>query len=174
MISGDWIRLLESDKEAFKIKLTDEQVSTISKQKFKNYVKQKSIELTIMYLEKLKKKNSKSKQLEVSNLETSPYLLDSRFSKEERELLFRLRSKTLSVKENFKNAYLNNNMLCDLCSLFPCTQSHPLQCPKLNQTIIVEEKTILNDNFIYGSVEQQLVYVKIFKHFWELRENLLS
>ena len=56
----------------------------------------------------------------------------------------------------------------------PSTQSHPLQCPKLNLTIIVEEKTILSDNFIYGSVEQQLVYVKIFKHFWDLRENLLS
>ena len=65
-------------------------------------------------------------------------------------------------------------MLCELCSLFPCTQSHPLQCPKLNLTIIVEEKTNLAETFIYGSVEQQLVYVKIYKQFWDLREQLLS
>ena len=137
-------------------------------------MKQKSIELTAVYLEKLKKKNSKSKQLEVSSMKTSPYLLDSRFSREERELLFKLRSKTIFVKGNFKNAYLNNDMLCNLCSLFPCTQSHPLQCPKLNLTIIVEEKTNLAETFIYGSVEQQLVYVKIYKQFWDLREQLLS
>ena len=86
-------------------------------------------------------KHSKSKELEVEDLSISPYLIDRRFSKENRELLFKLRSKTILVKENFKNAYLNNDMLCELCLLFPCTQSHPLQCPKLNTNLLVDNKT---------------------------------
>ena len=79
----------------------------------------------------------------------------------ERELLFQLRAKTIDVKENFRNAYLNNDMLCDLCRLFPCTQSHPLQCPKLKTRIIVDKNLNLDDKFLYGTVDQQLPYVKI-------------
>ena len=108
------------------------------------------------------------------DMRISPYLQDSRFSRCERDLLFKLRSKTIWVKENFKNAYLNNDMLCDLCKLFPCTQSHPLQCPQLMTSMIVDKKLKLNDKFIYGDVDQQLVYVKIYKQYWDLREQMLQ
>ena len=40
--------------------------------------------------------------------------------------------------------------------------------------MVVEDGTKLNDNYIYGDLEQQLLYVKIYKNFWELRENLLN
>ena len=108
------------------------------------------------------------------DMRISPYLQDSRFSKSERELLFKLRSKTIWVKDNFRNAYLDNDMLCDLCKLFPCTQSHPLQCPQLTTTMIVDKKLNINDKFIYGDVDQQLVYVKIYKQYWDLREEMLT
>ena len=173
-VCGDWIELLEKDKEQFGINISDDEVSNISQQKFKKYVKQKSIEVTIEFLEKLKKKNSKSKQLDVTDMTTSPYLLDSRFSKAERELLFRLRSRTILVKENFSNAYPNNDMMCELCKLFPCTQFHPIQCPELNASIIVEKTLNINENFIYGTIDEQLVYVKIYKHFWDLREKIFK
>ena len=78
------------------------------------------------------------------------------------------------MKENFKNAYINNNMLCDLCKLFPCTQAHPLQCPMLKTRIIVDTKLNLNDKFLYGDVDQQLVYVKIYKQFWDFRVELIA
>ena len=137
-------------------------------------MKQKSVELTVKHLENLKKKHSKSSQLEVRDMSVSPYLVDSRFSKEERELLFKLRSKTISVKGNFPNAYFNNDMLCDLCHLFPCTQTHPLQCPALSVKIVVEKDLKLSERFIYGTVDQQLLYVKIFAQFWNLREKILK
>ena len=62
-VSGDWIHLLEADKKQFDISFSDTEVSTISKEKFKNYVKKKAQELTIEWLEKLKEKNSKSKNI---------------------------------------------------------------------------------------------------------------
>ena len=74
----------------------------------------------------------------------------------------------------FPYAYLHNNMLCELCKLFPCTQSHTLHCPKLTTTMVVDNKIKLNESFLYGSVEQQLVYVKIYKLFWDLREKVVA
>ena len=173
-ISGDWTLQLEKDKEQFNLNLSDQELISISQEKFKNYIKKRSIQLTSEYLEKLQKKNSKSKQLDMRDMRISPYLLDSRFSKCERELLFKLRSKTVWVKGNFPNAYLENNMLCELCRLFPCIQSHPLQCPKLTSSLIVEEKLNISEKFIYGYVDQQLLYVKIYKQHWDLREKRLK
>ena len=173
-VHGDWINLLKTDKSDFGINISDDEAAALSQQKFKDFIKKRSVELTIKYLENLKSNHSKSSQLDVRDMEISPYLVDSRFLKEEREILFKLRSRTISVKQNFQNAYMNNDMLCDLCQLFPCTQSHPLQCPVLSSTLIVDKNINLRDSFVYGTVEQQLLYVKIYKHFWDLRDKLLK
>ena len=173
-VSGDWVKLLETDKEEFKINLTDEEVCRLSALKFKNYLKKKSVELTIQYLQRLKRKHSKSEHLDVTDLAMSEYLIDDRFTKSERELLFKLRSRTVLVKDNFKNAYLNNDMLCELCNLFTCTQSHPLQCPRINSRIIVDKQLNISDKFIYGTVDEQLLYVRIYKQFWDIREEMIS
>ena len=173
-ISGDCVNQLENDKEKFSITLSDKEMASISQEKFRKYVRKKSIELTIEYLEKLQRKNSKSKLLDMKDMRISSYLQDIRFSKCERELLFQLRSRTIWVKENFPNAYLDNNMLCDLCQLFPCTQSHPLHCPKLTTTMIVDKKLNISDSHLYGDVDQQLVYVKIYKQYWDLREQMMT
>ena len=173
-VTGDWVKLLETDKEEFNINLTDEEVCKLSEMKFKNYLKKKSVELTIQYLQKLKRKHSKSEHLDVSDLAISEYLIDDRFTKSERELLFKLRSRTVSVKDNFKNAYLNNDMLCELCKLFTCTQSHPLQCPRINSRIIVDKQLNVSDKFIFGTVDEQLLYVRIYQQFWDIREQMIS
>ena len=111
--------------------MTDTDIQSVSLYKFKQFIKKKAKELMIEYLSSLQQKHSKSKDLDVEDLEMSPYLCDPRFNKTEREILFKLRSRTIQTKENFQNAYLNNDMLCELCKLFPCTQFHPLQCPSL-------------------------------------------
>ena len=40
--------------------------------------------------------------------------------------------------------------------------------------MVVDNKLKLNENYLYGNVEQQLVYVKIFKLFWDLREKIVA
>lgn len=173
-VVGDWIHLLEKDKKMYGLEVDDETIAALSKQKFKNLVKKRSKELTIKHLNTQKRKHKKSEQLEVGDLSISPYLSDTRFSKNERELLFKLRSKTIQVKDNFKNAYQNNDLLCDLCKLFPCTQSHPMQCPQLNLSLVVDKTLHMDEKLIYGSADEQLLYIKIFTQFWELRERLLN
>ena len=100
-VSGDWIEMLETDKKLFHIDLIDEEVEKITKQKCKAFVRRKAEELTKEYLKNLQRKHSKSRNLEIDELSVSPYLLDSRFTKEDRELLFKLRSRTVWVKANF-------------------------------------------------------------------------
>jgi hypothetical protein len=128
----------------------------------------------VEYLLSLQQKHSKSRDLDVENLEMSPYLCDPRFNKKEREILFKLRSRTIQTKENFQNAYLNNNMLCELCKLFPCTQFHPLQCPSLMTRIMVDENVKISEKHVYGSVDQQLLFVKIYTQFWDLRQDIMQ
>ena len=132
-------------------------------------MKKKAKEVKIKFLE-----NSTSQKLDVKDTNPSLYLLDDRFSKDERELLFRLRSRTVLVKGNFPNAYMNNDMLCELCKLFSCTQEHPLQCPELQASLVVDKSIKLNETFLYGTIDQQLTYVKIYQQFWNLRETSLS
>ena len=97
-VCGDWVTLLERDKAQFGVSLSDEDIQKISQFKFKNFIKKKAQELMVENLKKMQSKNSKSKQLEVEDFSISQYLLDARFSKEEREILFKLRSKTIQNK----------------------------------------------------------------------------
>ena len=124
------------------------------------------------YLNNLKKGHSKSEYLNCTELQTAEYLLDQRFSKTEKQLLLRLRSKTLDVKQNFKN--LHKNPWCTSCKLFPETQSHLLQCPALVQKLkyLIGKTSKLNEKFVYGNINQQEIIVKIYSDLLEVRENL--
>jgi hypothetical protein len=103
-------------------------------------------------------------------LSISPYLTDNRFSRSERDLLFKLRSRTVQVNNNFQNGNLEN-MMCDLCNLFTCTHEHVLSCPVLTVKCTIVNTKSINHSFIYGSVDQQLTYMKIYSQFWEQKES---
>ena len=172
-IQGDWIKLLQVDKALFKITLSDEEMEKLSKYKIQSYLKKLSCEMTIEYIEKLKQKHTKTQHYDTSNLSTATYLVDSRFSKCERELLFKLRSRTVQVKYNFQSGNIEN-LLCDLCNLFTCTQEHVLSCPVLTaQCKMVNTKTV-EHSFIHGNVDQQLLYTRIYSKFWDARKSLIE
>ena len=71
----------------------------------KTMLKEKVCEVTVRFLNKFKSKHSKSVGVHFTAGSVAPYLIDERFSQSERDLLFKLRSKTLFVKENFSHIY---------------------------------------------------------------------
>ena len=77
------------------IELSDGEMEAISKYKIQNYLKKRVREVTLEYVEGLKQKHSKTQKYDTSRLSTSPYLNDSSFTKTERELLFKLRTRTI-------------------------------------------------------------------------------
>ena len=123
-------------------------------------------------LSELKKKHSKSKYLNCEKLKPAEYLLDASFTTTEKQLLFKLRSKTLEVKKNFPGLY--SNLWCTSCGLFPESQSHLLQCPAIvvHLRYLAGTTSKLCENHIYGKLEQQKVIVKIYSDILDIRENL--
>ena len=172
-VQGDWVKLLDFDKEMFNISMDDEDIESISSFKLKNYLKKTAQKLTLNFVESLKQKHSKSENYDTDELKTAEYLIDRRFSKHERELLFKLRSRTIQVKNNFQNGNLEN-LFCDLCKLFICTQEHVLSCPKITKNVRIVNTVKLEHSDIFGNVDQQLTFVKIYSQFWSERQTLLE
>jgi hypothetical protein len=168
---GDWVRLVDADKTELGITLSDMEIQGVSKNVFQKFVKKKVKINMLKNLSELKRKHSKAKFLSCAELKPANYIQDSRFNTKEKQLLFKLRSKTLDVKENFRG--LNNNPWCIACGLFPETQSHLLQCPQLVIGLKYPnlKTSRLNENFIYGNMEQQQMIVKIYSEVLEIREN---
>ena len=126
----------------------------------------------LKHLNSLKVKHSKAKFLDCKDVKTAEYLLSSNFTSREKRLLFKLRSKTLDVKQNFPGQ--NRNSWCSSCGLFPETQSHLLQCTEITPKLgYLHGKTSkLNENLVYGNINQQQMIVKIYSDILEVRDNL--
>ena len=60
---GDWVKLIENDKQILKIDHEDEEIEKMSKYKFKKFVKKVIAEGALAYLLKIKETHSKLKDL---------------------------------------------------------------------------------------------------------------
>ena len=100
------------------------------------------------------------------------YIRDSRQSTRKKQLLFRLRSRTIDDKKNFGGKF--DNLWCTSCGIFQETQGHLLQCAPLVKNLkYLEGKTSdLNENDVYGSIEQQIRIVNIYSDILQEREKL--
>ena len=113
--------------------MTDDEIRSMKKDTFKNYIRRKVDKVGLEYLQNLAEKHSKSKfTLDQTKLEKQEYLSDGRFSKSESQLLFSIRSRMLPLKNNFKNLH-NNNMKCLTCEdeLSLEDENHILKCETL-------------------------------------------
>ena len=121
-----------------------------------------------------KKIHSKSKALDCTKLETAEYLKSAKFNTKQKQLLFKLRSKTLDVKQNFPGK--PGSPWCRTCKLFPEFQSHLLQCPEIVTKLnYLDLKTsTINENMIYSDLQKQEIIVNIYSDILEIRKNLLA
>ena len=173
-VTGDWCNLVESDKIELGISLTDNELQTISKTGFKNIVKKKIQSKYLSFLNELKVKHSKSENLECSTIKMAEYLQSGKFTTREKRLLFKLRSRTVEVKGNFPGQF--KDLVCRCCNLAQETQSHLLQCKELVSKLqyLKEDTTNINEMYIYGSLDQQEMIVRIYSDILEARDNLLT
>ena len=167
---GDWVRLVSGDKDELSIEMTDAEIQGVSKNVFKNFVMKKVKRNHIEFLNTLKRKHSKSSNLDCKEVKMAEYLQDSRFSTKMKQLLFKLRSRTLDVKQNFKN--INQYPWCRSCGLFAESQGHILQCPELTKHLSYLVASKLDENDIYSDVEKQLIITKIYSDLLEIREKV--
>ena len=168
---GDWFQIINEVKEKLAIEKSDEEISSMKKETFKAYMDKKTHVAAFEYLKKMSRKHSKSEfTWSKSVFEQEKYLSDARFSKQEIQLLFRLRTRMTDVKSNFRNQY-QNNMDCQTCKE-TCIEdeNHLLVCENLKD----EESVKTNFSKVYGSIEDQLQIVKVFKKILRKRETILD
>ena len=171
---GDWFTLVERDKQQLNIDMSETQIQGVSKEVFKSYVTKKVKIKFLQHLNQLKRNHSKSVYLKCEDIKQAEYIQSPRLSHKEKILLFKLRSRTLDVKGNFKNQH--KDLLCISCGLFEESQSHLLQCPELVSKLSysIGNNTKIHENQIYGKLEQQESIVKVYSDILEIREKFLN
>ena len=113
-----------------------------------------------------------SKHLNCSKLNTADYIKSPNLTTREKELLFKLRSRTIDVKQNFPGQY--GPPWCRSCGLFQETQGHLLQCPEIVVKLryVTQNFSKIDENFVYGNNQQQHMICKIYSEILDVRENL--
>ena len=145
----------------------------MSKNLYKKYIKKKIKEAALIYLNKLKSKHNKMKNIESKNLKCSSYLTNSKFTKSETQMLFKVRTRMFNVKENFENMY-QNDMLCDLCRMSNCTQAHLLQCEVIKSFVPEIEENEIKYKYIFGNDKEMKKVVQVLEKISEIRNLLLE
>ena len=130
--------------------------------------------------ESLKRKAlSHSKSLEIlSGVQNQPvsrrsaYLKENTLTREDCQLLFKLRTKMLNVKTNFSNQY-DNELVCQTCKKPESieNENHLLECDMLKSENFNPE---VRFEFVFQNLEKQVMALKTYKSILRKREILLK
>ena len=76
---GDWVLQVRKHKKDIGLNISEEEIRSMSKDRFKSIVKQKIEKLGIEYLEKVKNSHSKTEFLNLKKFSPQEYLLSELF-----------------------------------------------------------------------------------------------
>ena len=170
-MKDDWAETVRMDILEYDINLSDEIISKMSKNMFKNLVDKAVKQKATEYLNKKAESHSKSQHLMKINLVREKYFESDKFSRSDVELLFSLRTRMIDVRKNFPSKY-NNQIGCRLCMVQVEDQKHILKCEKLVARVKIPVDIEYED--IFKSVEKQKEILKVFKELLRTRELLLN
>ena len=168
---GDWVLQIRKDMAEIKLNLSEEEISLMSRYKFKKLVKQKINECAISYL--VARKKQKLMNLNIQTFEPQDYIISKNLSISEVQNLFKIRNSMVDVKENFKSGH--ENMSCRLCFESSESQSHLLDCPKiqdrLNGVIKFQDLKI---EMAFQSLKNQELLARSYTIILNARKDMLS
>ena len=151
----DWVLQVRKDALEINLQLSDEEIIKISQEKFREIVKIKTTILAIKSLNEVKLKHSKTENLKLTKIIPAEYLSSKNLNLEEIQTLYKLRTRMISVKMNFKSQH-KENIWCETCQLFPETQQHLTVCPvikkKCSQLI---DYSMMNHQMIFQNILRQ-------------------
>ena len=172
---GDFVTLVENDKKLLKISLSDQEISEISKSKYKQIVKKAISEEAFKDLMRQKENHSKMTELQYSELAMQSYLKsDCILTDDEKCLLFKCRVRELDVRPNYQNNY--QNLQCLLCQTGEeDNQYHLFHCSKLlaNVDNLANNIDIEYEDF-FGDISRQIPAAKLLSLIWIKRSELIE
>ena len=171
---NDWALQILADKKDLNLDISDEEMRNISKTKFQKILQSRIKENAAKYLSKTQLRQSKTKHLKISEkFIAARYLHSKSMCTEEISTLFKLRSRTIDVKDNRESSH-RDNMWCRTCQLFPESQQHLFQCSVIRKKFQSVDFTELNYEMIFGNLENQEKFTKIYHLMLLARNDILD
>ena len=137
-------------------------------------VREKVKEAALKFLNDIKKRHSKVKNISYSSLQPQEYIKSEIFSNEELETLFALRSKMTRLKGHFTGPHPNkDDILCSHGCDAVETIEHLLSCKYLVEQM--SDSSVLAEaeyRDVFGSVEQQKQIANIYIELLKIKEDI--
>ena len=171
--SKDWVTTVTEDLKYLDLdNLCFDEIKNMKKAHFMNKVKS---EIKIRLFEKLqniKLSHSKVNKIKHNGLRIQKYLKPnkSKMSKEEAQLIFKLRCRVTETKNNLKRKY--TTLECRACGLEEETQEHIMVCKELNEKKEIEEFEY--EKLLHGTVIKQLQIARKFKRNMDILERKIK
>ena len=153
-VKNDWCITVQEDLHFLGINLTEKDITSMKKSKFKSIVSKKIREAATDFLVELREKHSKSSGLKPTH-QIKEYLTTDKLTTKEKHLLFQLRTRTFQCKANYANQF--QSLICDNCNEID-SQEHLLSCDKITKNVNLED---IKYSDLFGSTLKQIKLAKI-------------
>ena len=115
--------------------------------------------------------HSKVKEIKHDKLKIQGYLLDMNHNLEDKYLIFKLRTRMIDVKMNFKGQDIDTK--CNFCDIEE-SQDHLLDCHTIIQNCKeLYDDTVVEYEDIFNNATKQFQMAKLYKLALETRDQLL-
>ena len=173
---GDFCELVCEDKEMIRLELSDRDIRSMKKEKYKNIVKQKIRQAAFEYLKNLKEGHSKIDNLSYEKFEMSSYMNSPLFSSDDKKVLLALRTRTVEgIRNDFRGMF--PDILCPLLCGSDDTIEHILECTALRSkhtSDILSQSDVKYHDIFSSNIMKQKQATELFKQLLEVRNNLLN
>ena len=168
-LKNDFIHTCNKYLNHLDIKLTFEEISKLSKYKFKQIVKQKVAEAGFKYLLEEKSRQTKIIDISYSKLEIQEYLVEGNKNTELSKVIFKARGMTLDFKTLKKWKYKDD--ICVGCGMKSETVEEFLSCSGLGDNCDGE----LSYNCVFGDkVQDMVVLASKIKRRMKIRQKIID
>ena len=173
---GDFCEIVTEDCNDIELNMTENDISKHTKQRFKIVVKSKVRNAAFKYLKENQEKHSKMQNLKYPTLKMQDYLFSPIFDNESRDLLVRLRTRTVSgIKSDFKGLYTDT--ACPLMCGQEDTIPHLLSCSVLrscHKSTDISISDCKHEDIYSEDVTKQRSITEIYKQLLHTRNEILS
>ena len=174
-IRGDWFVQVKEDMKSIKLNISLDEIKIMSKEVFKGKVSSAVQKAGYQFLSSEKLKMSKVMNVQHESLSLQEYFTPSFLNIQEAKMLFRIRSRMVDVKMNFKNKHTTT--LCPVCETVGVndSQEHILECAQLvkNQNILANSD-IRYIHIFESDIKKQTTALRLFIVLWDERKKILK
>ena len=173
---GDFFELVRQDCQNIRLNMSDQEISKIPKQRFKNIVKAKISNATFLHLQKKQIGHSKMKKLNYEKFELMSYMNSPLFNNNNRTLLLALRTRAVrGIRNDFRGLY-NDNM-CPLECGDVDTIENVLTCRVIKQHHTSNEVTNTTSKYediFSNDINKQQKVTELYSQLLEKRNNIIQ